>query len=118
MHPFARLAAHAAACADEQGKFWAMHTLLYQGQADWASGGAAGHFEKYAELAGLDVSKYQECMSSARYAGRIQASYQEAVALGVNSTPTFLIAGRLYEPLSYDQFKRLVDSLIAVKRAQ
>ncbi|HET7111353.1 MAG TPA: thioredoxin domain-containing protein, partial [Gemmatimonadales bacterium] len=106
------------ACADEQGKFWPMHTLLYQGQTDWARGGAAGHFKKYAELAGLDVDKYEACMSSARYAGRIEASYQEAVAVGVNSTPTFLIAGRLYEPLSYDQFKRLVDSLIAVKQAQ
>lgn len=116
-HPFARLAAHAAACADDQGKFWAMHSLLYQGQTDWARGGAAGHFEKYAQLAGLDVDKYNECMSSARYAGRIEASYQEAVALGVGSTPTFLIAGRLYDPMSYDQFKHIVDSLIAAKPA-
>lgn len=118
MHPFSRLAAHAAACANEQGKFWPMHTLLYQGQTDWARGGAAGHFEKYAEEAGMDVDKYQECMSSARYAGRIEASYQEAVSLGVNSTPTFLIAGRLYEPMTYDQFKRVVDSLTSAKQAQ
>jgi len=115
IHPYARLADHAAACADEQGKFWQMHELLYQGQPDWASGGAEKQFRKYAGIVGLDVDKYDACMVSARYAGRIEASYQEGVALGVNGTPTFLIAGRLYNAMSYDRLKALVDSLIAAK---
>lgn len=118
IHPYARLADHAAACADEQGKFWQMHTLLYEGQSDWAGGGAQEQFRKYAGIIGLDVKKYDECMESARYAGRIEASYQEGVALGVNGTPTFLIAGRLYNAMSYDQLKELVDSLIAAKQAR
>jgi protein-disulfide isomerase len=117
IHQYARLADHAAACADEQGKFWQMHTLLYEGQSDWAGGGAQAQFRKYAGIVGLDVKKYDECMESARYAGRIEASYQEGVALGVNGTPTFLIAGRLYNAMSYDQLKQLVDSLIAAKPA-
>lgn len=117
IHPFARLADHAAACADEQGKFWQMHTLLYEGQSDWASGGAQAQFRKYAGIIGLDLGKYDACMQSARYAGRIEASYQEGVALGVNGTPTFLIAGRLYNAMTYDQLKQLVDSLIATKPA-
>ncbi len=118
IHPFARLADHAAACANEQGKFWPMHTLLYEGQTDWSGGGAEKQFRKYADIIGLDVDKYDACMTSARFAGRIEASYQEGVALGVNGTPTFLIGGRLYNAMSYDQLKQLVDSLTAAKSAQ
>jgi len=61
---------------------------------------------------GLDVGKYDECMKSAKYAGRIQASHDEALKLNVPSTPTFLIAGRLYSNgLTSDELKHLVDSL-------
>ena len=49
-------------------------------------------------------------MSSAKYAGRIQASLDEGVRLGVGSTPTFLIAGRLYPgALSSDSLRSLVE---------
>ena len=36
-------------------------------------------------------------MKSGKYAGRIQASYEEGVRLGVSSTPTLLVGGRLYQ---------------------
>src|SRR6476469_10282856 len=36
-HPFSRLAAHSAACADDQGKFWEQPEKLYDGQAEWAA---------------------------------------------------------------------------------
>ena len=36
-HPFSRIAAHSAACADEQGKFWPQHERIYEGQAEWAA---------------------------------------------------------------------------------
>jgi protein-disulfide isomerase len=35
-------------------------------------------------------------MTSTKYAGRIQASYDEGLKLGVNGTPNFVIGGRLY----------------------
>src|SRR3954471_13979136 len=34
-HSFSRLAAHSAACADEQGKYWEQHGRIYEGQAEW-----------------------------------------------------------------------------------
>src|SRR5437870_4425333 len=36
-HAFSRVAAHSAACADEQGKYWAQHQRIYEGQAEWAA---------------------------------------------------------------------------------
>lgn len=112
-HPFSRLAAHSAACADEQGKYWEQHRRIYEGQQDWAeSSDAAPAFRRYAQLNGLDLARYDACMKSAKYAGRIQASYDEGVGAGVNSTPTLLVGGRLYQGrLDSDAIARLVDSL-------
>lgn len=113
IHRFARLSAHAAACADEQGRFWPMNKLIFQGQPDWAGGGADRVFRGYAEAAALDMDQYDACMESARYAGRIQASYEQGAALGVGGTPMFLIGGRLYNAMGYDEMRRLVDSIAA-----
>ena len=41
-HSFSRLAAHSAACADEQGKYWEQHGRIYEGQAEWAESRDAG----------------------------------------------------------------------------
>lgn len=114
--PQSRLAAHSAACADDQGKFWEMKRTIYQRQPDWSmQGDAYDIFGEIAETNGLDVGAWEECMQSAKYAGRIQASLEEANAVGARSTPTFLIEGRLYGGMSGDQMVRLVDSLLAVE---
>jgi len=112
-HQFARLAAHSAACADEQGKYWAQHEQIYQGQSEWAAARDAGPlFRNYARTVGLDLGRYDNCMKSGKYAGRIQASYNEGVQLGVSSTPTLLIGNRLYRGrLDSDAIIKMVDSL-------
>ena len=51
-------------------------------------------------------------MSAGKYAGRIQASYDEGVRAGVTSTPTLLVGGRLYQGrLDSDAITHIVDSL-------
>lgn len=113
MHPFARLAAHSAACADEQGKYWQQHDRIYQGQSEWsAASNAASNFRQYAQSAGLDLGRYDACMKSGKFAGRIQADYNSGVALGVSSTPTLVVNGRLYRGrFDSDAVTKLVDSL-------
>ena len=112
-HPFARLAAHSAACADEQGKYWEQHQRVYEGQSEWAGArNAAAIFRNYAKAAGLDLNRYDSCMKAGKYAGRIQASYDEGVQLGVSSTPTLLVGDRLYRGrFDSDALIKLVDSL-------
>jgi protein-disulfide isomerase len=112
-HSFSRVAAHSAACADEQGKYWEQHRRIYEGQADWAeSQDAAPIFRQYAGASGLDLTRYDACMKAAKFAGRIQASYDEGVRVGVNATPTLLVAGRLYQGrFDSDAIAHLVDSL-------
>jgi protein-disulfide isomerase len=118
-HPFSRLAAHSAACADEQGKYWDQHTRIYEGQQEWAeSRNAASMFRQYAQKSGLDLGRYDACMKAAKYAGRIQASLNEGIQAGVNSTPTLLVGNRLYRGrFDSDAIIKLVDSL-APRRAR
>lgn len=112
-HPFARLAAHSAACADEQGKYWEQHQRIYEGQPEWsAARNAAPIFRNYAKASGVDMDRYDACMRAGKYAGRIQASYNEGVQVGVSSTPTLLVSGRLYRGrFDSDAIIKLVDSL-------
>ena len=115
VHRHARLAAHSAACASDQGKFWEYKALVYQRQADWSfKSSAIGMFRDMARQVGLDTGKFDECMNSKKFAGRIEASLQEGIKLGVPSTPTFLIDGRLYPgAYSSDSLASLVRALVA-----
>lgn len=116
MHPHSRVAAHAGACADDQGKFWELKSLIYEHQYEWSPmKNAAGKFAELARQAGLDGAKYDECMQSAKFAGRIQASVEEGVKLGITGTPTFLIGARLYGGLSSDSIKAVVQRLQAAQ---
>jgi protein-disulfide isomerase len=112
-HQFSRLAAHSAACADEQGKYWDQHQRIYEGQPEWSTARDAGPiFRNYAKAIGLDLNRYDACMKAGKYAGRIQASYNEGVQVGVASTPTLLVSGRLYKGrFDSDAITKLVDSL-------
>src|ERR1041384_226456 len=112
-HQHSRIAAHAAACASDQHKYWEMHALIYERQSEWSTKrDATGLFREYARTVGLDPAQYDQCMTSAKYAGRIQASAEEGKKLGVGSTPNFLIGGRLYAgALSSDSLRTLVRAL-------
>lgn len=114
MHPNARVAAHAAACGEEQGKYWELHGAIYERQAQWSpSRNASGMFSEMAGALGMDRKRFDGCMSSAKYAGRIQASLEEGTRLGVGSTPTFLIGGRLYPGvLASDSLRAMVEQAI------
>jgi protein-disulfide isomerase len=114
-HQWARLAAHAAACAQEQSKFWELQEEIFATHPEWAFSRDAGKvFRASVQKLGMDVGAYDDCMSSLKYAGRIQASSNEGVRLGVGSTPSFVIGGRLYPGLiPYDRMRALVDSLSA-----
>ena len=118
IHAYSRFAAHAAQCAGEQGKFWEMHDQLFADHS-WAQTGRdpSRLFRRMAGQAGLDVAHYDECMASARYAGRIEASRLEGDRVGVNGTPSFFVNGRMVGggvPTS-DQLKAIVDGILAAR---
>ena len=117
IHPHARVAHHAAACASEQDAFVAMHDMLFGNQNEWGlrAGSPIRTFRGYAEQIGLDVPAYDACMSEGRYRARIQASVETGAANGVTGTPTLMIAGRAYGSMPYDELKGIVDSILALE---
>ncbi|MFN2638310.1 MAG: DsbA family protein, partial [Gemmatimonadaceae bacterium] len=108
-------ASNAAACADEQGKFWPMHDRLFQAQTEWngeATDVPKPFFKRYAQELGLDVSKWESCFDARRYQKRISANLADGLRQGVNSTPSFVIGHKLYRGMrSYDDLKAIVDSV-------
>jgi protein-disulfide isomerase len=118
LHAHSTLAALAANCVGEQGKFWQMHDQLFFNH-QWAQvdKDPSGTFRDFAKAVGADLGRYDACMESRRYDTRIKASQQEGIALGVHGTPTFLVNGRRFEgrPTS-DVMKALVDSLIGAQK--
>jgi protein-disulfide isomerase len=113
-HKHPRIAAHAAACADDQGKYWTAQEAMFRRQSDYnLSDSPLSPLSDIMKSVGVDVDTWNACMKSAKFAGRIQASENEGAALGVNSTPTFLIGGRLYVNISADHMVAIVDSLLA-----
>jgi protein-disulfide isomerase len=93
MHPHSEIAARAAIAAQDQGKFWEMHHLLF------ASG---GHLEqpdldKYASSLGLDMDRFRGDMQSPETTARIQRDAKLASTVGVKGTPTLFINGREFD---------------------
>ena len=118
MHAYARLAAHAAQCAGEQGKFWEMHDQLFFNHS-WAQTGKdpSRLFRDFARAAVVDIVRYDACMESGRYASRIEFSRQEGEQRLVNGTPEFFINGVKYAGRNNsDAFKAAVDSAAAARR--
>jgi protein-disulfide isomerase len=103
----------AAACANEQGKFWEMHDLIFQHQDRWATQATSnprGVIDPLARQIGLDVARYEQCMDSQKYLANIQAHRRTAQRYRVQSTPSFVIGGKVHAGnMTYDEFKRRVE---------
>jgi protein-disulfide isomerase len=94
IHPQAQKAAEAAQCAEEQGMFWEMHDKLFKGQSEWSgSANAQEIFKRYASDLGLNISQFNSCLDSGKYASEIQKDYQDGIKAGVTGTPAFFING-------------------------
>lgn len=107
------LAAQAARCAGEQGKFWEYHDILFANQ----SGENRGAFTKerlkqMATALQLDVEAFGSCLGSGKYAGVVEQETQAAHAAGVRGTPTFLVNGKRVEP-TLDALKSAIETALA-----
>ena len=108
---------NAAACANDQGKFWEMHDRLFEGQNDWntqATKDPVSVMKGYAKEIGLDLSRWQSCVDEAKHLGRIKGNREEALRRNIQSTPTFIIGDKMVPgAITYDTFKAYVDSAAA-----
>ena len=111
-HRQARLAAEAARCAAVEGRYWAYRDRLFAEQARFSE----DRLIAYAEELGLDRNGFTRCLTERRFARAVEADVAQARALGIRSTPTFLINGRALvgaQPVS--AFRALIEDLLGRK---
>lgn len=124
-------AAEAAECAGQQGFFWEYHDILFQKQpadgrenigtysVDHLKQYAAEMSEAWATLAPerrFDNSVFGACVDSRATASAVEQQTKEGRTLGVQSTPSFLINGRLIagaQPI--DAFRRAIEQAQGVR---
>jgi protein-disulfide isomerase len=89
-------AANASLCADEQGRFWDYHDMLFANQ----QGENQGAFNDrrlvaFAEGLSLDMPAFEACFGDSRYEQEIAQDRQAGADLGVTSTPSIVVNGQL-----------------------
>lgn len=92
------LALQAAEAAAAQGRFWDMQAILYTSQAEWLEllpEDFRAKLSDYAELAGLDVARFDQELADELYAPLVEEYQAQAAALQIVGIPTLLINGEL-----------------------
>lgn len=117
-HQNAQKAAEASECAGEQGKFWEFVDKAFENSQADGTGLNTEDLKKYAQELELDTGKFNECLSSGKFANKVKTDMASGQAAGVTGTPgtilideqgnTQLISGAL----PYSQIKSKIDSVL------
>ena len=110
-HNWAMKASIASLCAYEQGndKFWAFHDKVFDNQKKIKLETADETFNGYAKEIGLNTTEFDKCVASDEMAARVKADMAEAQAIGVNSTPTFVVNGMKVPGANPEGVKSAID---------
>ena len=120
LHPDAFRAHEAAACAQDQGKFWEMHFALFG--AEPARDPKA--LVAKAAAAGVDRAKFEACLTSGTHANAVRESAARMEQLGISGTPMTLIGltpapGQpmqivqyVYGAHPYEKFKETIEAVL------
>ncbi|MCH6570997.1 MAG: DsbA family protein [Thaumarchaeota archaeon] len=115
--PDSVLAAEAAYCAEDQGKYWSYHDELY---ANWA-GERTGwitddSLNQFAITSDLDIEKFNSCLDDHKYRQRVLDLEQFGREIGIDATPSFLIFNdekivKITGNQPIDVFRKVIDDL-------
>lgn len=116
-------AAQAAYCAQDQDKFWPFHEKLFASQGDEsASTFGKDQLKTFARDLGLDATAFNACLDSGKYAAQVNKDNNYASQQGVNSTPTFIINGKMAQLMAADparaiqNFRTALDAALAAAK--
>jgi len=118
IHPNAVTAALASECADDQGKFWEMHDMIFKNQRNWQglqTVQSANLFKEYAIEIGLNIDEFDSCMTSGKHLEEIQNDYNDGRAYGVTGTPGFFVGNedigftKLIGAQPFSAFQRVIE---------
>jgi predicted DsbA family dithiol-disulfide isomerase len=106
IHPQAQMAAEAARCAGEQGKFWEYHDLLFA-QAAFPREVLGAN----AQNLGLEMQRFDACLAGGKFRDAVEADLQAGARAGVGGTPAFFINGVFLDGAqSQAEFERIIEA--------
>ncbi len=105
-------AAIAVEAAAQQGQLEAMYERMFERQAEWgeAQESRAPLFRQFAEELGLDLTEYDAAVADPATAERVQSDFDDGVALGVSSTPTFFVNDRIVQLASFEDLRAAIQT--------
>lgn len=121
MHNWAETGSVAAECAGEQSAdaFWKMADYFFANQSTVNKGNVNQLALEQATKLKLNTGKFQQCMSSLEPLNRVRADKQEGTEIGVSSTPTIFINGRMKRGFGqFSDIQPLIDEKLAEARAK
>lgn len=114
--PASVVAANAAECANEQGKFWDFHNYLYKNQPP-ESDTSLYVIDKLTPIAGqlgMNTDQFSSCLSANKYDKNVSADLADGQKAGVTGTPTVFINGiSVVGAQPYSAFKTIIDQELA-----
>jgi protein-disulfide isomerase len=109
-HKNAQKAAEASECAAEQGKFWQMHDKIFENQQLLSF----DQLKAWAKDLKLNISQFNSCLDSGKFAQKVQADMQEGAQKGVDGTPATFVNGILVSGAQpFEAFKQMIDQELA-----
>lgn len=111
-------AAEGAACALDQGTFWAFHHAVYANHLGENVDAYTGdRLKDIARQIGLDAKTFDSCLDSHAHKQEVLDMAKEARTGGVTSTPSFVVNGKLTRFRDYATLKQDIDAALAAAGA-
>jgi cyclophilin family peptidyl-prolyl cis-trans isomerase len=100
IHDKAALGMQASEAAGIQGKFWEMHDVIYEKQAEWAES-TPDQFKEWlvarAGELGLDLAKFGQDLTSPENVALANEAWEKGQAAGLSGTPFLLVNNQPYQ---------------------
>ncbi|WP_300345898.1 MULTISPECIES: DsbA family protein [Nesterenkonia] len=114
-HPNSRQAAHAVEAAARQGELEGMYRLMFETQEEWSHNEEPQDevFRGFAEELGLDVEQWEADYYSDDVAQRVQSDFEDAVALGLQGTPSFFVNDEFIAPETLTDLTDPIDEALS-----
>ena len=122
IHPNAIPAALASECADDQGKFWEMHDMIFENQRNWEGlqiAQSTSLFKEYAIEIGMSSDEFDSCMTTGKHLEEIQNDFNDARAYGVTGTPGFFVGNekigfiKINGAQPFSSFQKVIDEQLS-----
>jgi len=118
IHPWAEDAAIASVCVHQQSPeaFWKLSDFFFTNQKAINKDSLASQIQQFSTENSLNYESLQKCIADPATKQKVSTDTAEATALGLNSTPSFVVNGRtLIGALPEDQFKQAIDEALTAQ---